>query len=145
LEPVSWVSNPNWTPDYSQPLDRFKEWFGVNENGIKGVTRANNNIPGLGVIYKKTLHDEIGPPDLDNFGGAGDFEYWARILFFQKKCKFINEPLWLYRQGENGEPNQYSAGNEIIDGKPNRGYWQQLHIKAIQEKYTKLWKELNYE
>jgi len=141
LEVLSLMSNPNWTPDYSKPLDRFKEWFGVDENGHRGVTRANNNMPGLGVVYKKKLHDEIGLPDLDNFGGACDFEYWSRILFNEKKCKYINEPLWLYRVGDDGNSNIYSAGNEIVDGKPNRGYWQQLHIKAVQEKYTKLWAE----
>lgn len=141
LEVLALACNPDWTPDYSKPLDRFKEWFGVDENGQRGVTRANNNMPGPGVIYKKKLHDEIGLPDLDNFRGACDFEYWSRILFNEKKCKFINEPLWLYRVGDDGKNNEYSAGNEIIDGKPNRGYWQQLHIKAVQEKYTKLWAE----
>ncbi|GJQ43751.1 MAG: hypothetical protein JETCAE03_32490 [Ignavibacteriaceae bacterium] len=38
--------------------------------------------------------------------------------------------------------SQHSAGNEIIDGKPNRGYWQQLAIEKIKEKYSKLYKEL---
>lgn len=135
LDPNSIMSNPDYTPDYSQPLERFKDWFGVDENGKQGVTRANNNMPGPGVIYKTKLHDEIGLPDLENFKGAGDFEYWARILYNNKKCKYINEPLWLYRN------SSFSAGNEIIEGKPNRGYWQQLHIQAIQEKYTKLWNQ----
>lgn len=141
LTPVSFLCSPQWTPDYSKPLERFYEWFGVNENGRKGVTRANNNIPGAGVIYKKALHEEIGLPDIENFRGACDFEYWSRFLFYEKKGKFINEPLWLYRQGEQGQVSEYSAGNTIVEGKPNRGYWQQLHIKAIQEKYTKLWEE----
>ena len=145
LNMISLLCNPNWTPDYSKPLDRFREWFGVNENGQKGVTRANNNIPGLGVIYKKHLHNSIGIPDVDNFAGACDFEYWARILFYQNKCKFINEPLWLYRQGINGESSEYSAGHTVVDGKPNRGYWQELHNKAVQEKYTKLWEVMQYE
>lgn len=128
------LMNPQYNPDYSKSIDRFKEWFGVNENGQIGVTRANNNMSASGVIYKKKLHKDIGIPDL-NFGGACDFEYWARILFNNKKCKFINEPLWLYRM------SNYSSGNEIVDGKPNRGYWQQLHIKEVQEKYTNLWEK----
>ena len=124
--------HPGYTPDFTKPEERFREWFGIVNNE---VTKSNNGVLAPGTIYRKELHDLIGLPDIDNFRGACDFEYWARILFNGYKGKFINKPLWLYRQSE------YTAGNEIIDGKPNRGYWQQLHIKAIQEKYTRLWEE----
>jgi hypothetical protein len=82
---------------YTNPRLVFNMWFGVGEQGVNEVTRANNNIPAPGVVYKKQLHEEIGLPDLDNFIGAGDFEYWARVLFNKCKCKYIPEPNWLYR------------------------------------------------
>lgn len=122
--------NINYFMDCSKPIELFKTWYGIDEN-IE-VTRANNGFLAPGTVYKKELHDLIGIFDLDNFGGAADFEYWSRILYNEYKGKYINTPLWFYRI------SKYSAGNEIIDGKPNRGYWQQLHIQKIKEKYTLL-------
>jgi len=138
LEIISSGINPAFTPDYSKPLDMFKLWFGIEEP-LNQVTRANNNVMHAGTIYRLSLHDAIGLPDI-KFRGAYDFEYWARILFNEYKCQFINLPLWLYRK------SQYSAGNEIIQGKKNRGTaenpgWQQLNIQEIKDKYFKLWEE----
>lgn len=114
--------------EYRKPLNEFKQWFGI-QNGI--VTRANNNMLASGTLYKRELHNTIGLPDIE-FGGAMDFEYWSRILYNGIKGHYINMPCWYYRM------SNYSAGNEIIDGKPNRGYWQQEAIKKIQKKYSKL-------
>lgn len=125
--------------DYDKPIEHFKMWFGIDDQ-LKQVTRANNNMMAPGVIYKKVLHDLVGLPYLDEFGGTTDFEYWARILFYEYKCYYVNMPLWLYRK------SKYSAGNEIIDGKVNRGTTenpglQQEAIKKIEQKYFDLWEK----
>lgn len=134
LEVMSFGMNPQFNLNYDDPIACFKFWFGIDDQ-LNQVTQANNNMMAPGVIYKKELHDLVGLPDLDEFGGAGDFEYWARILFNEYKCHYINQPLWLYRKSE------YSAGNAVLDGKPNRGYWQQQAIEKIKVKYTDLWEE----
>lgn len=134
LEVISFGMNPQFSLNYSDPIASFKFWFGI-DGQLNQVTKANNNMMAPGVIYKKELHDLVGLPDLDEFGGAGDFEYWARILFNGYKCHYINQALWLYRKSE------YSAGNAIVDGKPNRGYWQQHAIEKIKQKYFDLWEE----
>lgn len=131
LELESWLIHPDYQMDGNKPLEVFKNWFGV-ENNV--VTRCNNGFLAAGTIYRKSVHDRIGIPDSE-FKGACDFEYWSRILFNECKFVYISELSWLYRMSE------YSAGSEIIDGKPNRGYWQQLCIEKIKEKYSKLWEE----
>lgn len=80
--------------DYSNPRSVFNQWFGIT-NGV--ITRTNNFIPAPGTIYKRSLHDELDIPDLNNFRGAADFEYWSRVLFYKKIVKYINIPCWLYR------------------------------------------------
>lgn len=139
LEVHSFGMNPEFKLNYADPISCFKFWFGIDEQ-LDQVTRANNNMMACGVIYRKDLHDLIGEPDLKEFTGAADFEYWSRILFNEYKCHYINQPLWLYRAPDISTEN-YSAGNEIIDGKPNRGGWQQEAIQKIQDKYFKLWEE----
>jgi hypothetical protein len=74
--------HPQFKPDYSAPLDRFKEWFGVVDNQI---TRANNQLLAPGTLYRKKLHNLIGEPNLKLFKGAADMEYWARILLNEYK------------------------------------------------------------
>lgn len=136
LNTTSFGMNPNFNLPYdSCPFECFKIWFGIEENGP--VTRANNNFMAPGVIYRKSLHEKIGLPDVEKFEGACDFEYWSRFLFNEYKCRYIPLPNWLYRKSE------YSAGNEIIDGKPNRGYWQQMAIEKIKQKYSDLWELKN--
>jgi len=130
LSPQSLILNPSMNIDYSDTDMIFKWWFGVGENGKDEVTRANNNIPAPGVIYRKKLHDMIGIPDLDNFLGAADFEYWARILFYGHKCKCINKPLWLYRRSDVSASNL--PGNEVVINEC---------VNKIKNKYYNLYKE----
>jgi len=123
--------------EYRNPLENFKQWFGIT-NGK--VTRANNNMLASGTIYKRELHNKIGLPDLDAYGGASDFFYWANILYHEYRGHYIQLPCWYYRQ------SRYSAGNEVINGLINRGTnenpgHQQIAIKKIQEKYAKLVEE----
>lgn len=111
--------------DYSDSRLIFNQWFGVVD---KTITRTNNFIPAPGTIYKTKLHDEIGLPDITNFAGVSDFEYWSRILFYKKAVKYIPQPCWLYRM------SQYTTTNEIIDGKLNErdlsaGYLEKLKLK----------------
>ena len=143
LNPISLMLNPDYflskNQAYYNPLECFKVWFGINSifhhTGSDVVTCANNNIPAPGTIYRTKLHDLIGEPDIDNFRGACDFEYFARVIFNEYKCHLIEVPNWLYRRSE------YSAGNEIIDGKQNNDYWRKFSLNAIKEKYTELWEK----
>lgn len=130
LELINILIVPHFYYEYRKPLNGFKMWFGIINDS---VTTANNNFLASGTIYKTKLHELVGYPDIDNFVGAADFEYWSRILFYEHKCVYIPQPLWYYRMSE------YSAGNEIIDGKPNRGYHQQQAIERIKQKYTELY------
>lgn len=136
LLPLGLMLNPQFKLPYeTHPFECFKQWFGVGENGKDEVTRANNNFPAPGVVYRKSLHGLIGVPDLDEFFGAGDFEYWARIIFNDHKCQCILEPTWFYRVCK------YSAGNEIIDGKSNGEHWNNIYIDRIKNKYYNLYKD----
>lgn len=110
-------------PNYSEPLYRFMEWFGVTNNQ---VTRANNALLAPGTMYKKKLHDLIGPPNLKAFKGAADMEYWARILLNEYKGYYDPNPNWLYRV------SNYSTSN--------LGGFEDFN-KTILEEYKKLWKE----
>lgn len=115
--------HPQYHPDYSTPLDRFKEWFGVTNNKI---TRANNALLAPGTLYRKKLHDLIGEPNLELFKGAADMEYWARILLNEYKGYYHPTPLWLYRV------SNYSTSN--------LGGFEDYN-KTILQEYKKLWKE----
>lgn len=128
LEVMHLLMSPDRTLDYyNRPYEGFKWWFGVGENGKNEVTRANNNFLAPGVIYRKKVQDVIGLPDVDNFVGACDFEYWARILFHKMKCKSITLPSWLYRQSTLST----SVGN---DDKIK------IWVDKVKEKYYNLYK-----
>lgn len=114
--------------NYESPREVFNNWMGVQNNKI---TKANNYIPAPGTIYKKSLHEEIGIPDL-NFGGVCDFEYWVRILFMNKKIRYIELPCWLYRMSE------YTASKQIVDGKVNERDLSPIFIEQMKDKYQRL-------
>jgi hypothetical protein len=115
--------------NYSNPKEVFNSWLGINNNI---VTQTNNYIPAPGVVYKKTLHDQIGLPDLDNFRAIADFEYWVRVLYFEKKISYLPFPTWLYRL------SKYSVNNEVIDGKINGKDLVPYYHEKLKEKYQKL-------
>ena len=112
--------------DYLNPRQNFNMWFGVQDNKI---TRANNFIPAPGVIYRTSVHDLIGPPDLQTFKGSADFEYWSRILFNNLGVSYDPRPLWLYRMSE------YSLGTKPLAERetPN---WNNLIIEKYQQWLT---------
>ena len=120
---------PQYQPDYSKPLDRFKEWFGVVNNQI---TQANNGLLAPGTLYRKEVHNIIGPPSLDEFFGVGDFEYWARMMFFEIKGHYEPTPLWLYRISDHSISHSEKSKN--IDHRPP-------YLQKVKEKYIQLWKE----
>lgn len=119
--------------DHSQPRQLLNSLLGVKNNK---VTKANNFIAAPGTVYKQSLHKEIGPPDVENFRGSCDHEYWLRVLFHEKKIEYIPIPCWLYRI------SQYSAGQEIIEGKHNNNEIRPYYIDQIKIKYQGL---LGYE
>jgi hypothetical protein len=114
---------PYYKPDYSSPLDRFKEWFVVINNEI---TQANNQLLAPGTLYRKELHKIIGEPNLKLFKGAADMEYWARMLLYEQKGYYHPIPLWLYRISDHSLSNL--------------GGFEELN-KTIFIEYKKLWKE----
>ena len=115
--------------DYSNPRGVFNEWFGIKN---KQITRSNNYIPAPGTVYKTKLHDEIGTPDVDTFRGVCDFEYWARVLFYNKKVTYLPNPTWLYRLSE------YTTTLEVIDGKVNERDLAEHYHSLMRQKYQKL-------
>jgi hypothetical protein len=115
--------------DYSNPRGVFNQWFGVTNNTI---TRTNNFIPAPGTVYKVSLHNEIGPPDVDNFRGVCDFEYWSRVLFYKKSVVYLAEPTWLYRL------SQYTTTLEVIDGKLNERDLAAHYLDLMKNKYQTL-------
>lgn len=121
--------HPISKPDYTDPVERFKEWFGVIGDS---VTRANNNLLAPGTIYKTELHSAIGEPSLDEFLGCADFEYWARMLFYGHKGIYLPEPTWLYRQSDFSISQNEKSRH--VDHRPP-------YIEKIKNKYSNLWKE----
>jgi hypothetical protein len=115
--------------DYSNPRAIFNHWFGVENNKI---TRTNNFIPAPGTVYKANLHNEIGEPDLNRFKGVCDFEYWARVLFYNKQVKYIPMPCWLYRM------SKYTTTLAEIDGNINERDLSPLFLKEMKVKYQNL-------
>ena len=118
----------DYKPDYSKPREVFKLWFGIIENKF---TRNNNGLLAPGTLYRKELHELIGKPSPEEFGGASDFEYWSRILFNNHKGYYESEPLWLYRVSE------FSTSQKEDDFKTNV---EPNQIK-IKEKYSLLWEK----
>ena len=115
--------HPEFKPNYMEPLDRFKEWFGITNNEI---TRANNAMLAPGTMYRKELHNLIGEPDLKTFKGAADMAYWALILINEHKGTYEPNPTWLYRV------SNYSTSN--------LGGFEDFN-KVMVEEFKKLWKE----
>lgn len=123
------LMGPSFSINYSDPRFHFNNWFGVTN---KKITKSNNFIPAPGTVYKKSLHEEIGEPDLDNFRGVADFEYWARVLFYKKQVQYIHIPCWFYRM------SQYTTTLEVIDGKLNERDLANYYLSKLKEKYQKL-------
>lgn len=136
---ISIMINPALYHDYRQPFEAFVQWFGIqNEEDVVHV--AHNYFLASGTLYRKSLHELVGIPDVATYTGAADFEYWARILFNYYKGRYNQLPNWCYRK------SRYTAGNEIIDGLINRGTeenpgHQQIAIEKVKNKYSKLWEE----
>ena len=129
LHPLSPLINPSYFIDYSVPLARFKEWFGVID---QGVTCANNHILAPGTLYRTELHEKIGPPAVTDFWGASDFEYWARMLFNELKGYYHSIPLWNYRI------SMKSLGfKEESSGTDHRP----PYLEKIKLKYSELWNQ----
>lgn len=112
--------------DYSSPRGVFNAWFQKKGNTL---TAANNYIPAPGVIYKRILHDLIGPPDLESFKGSADFEYWSRILFNNLGVSYDPLPTWLYRMSEFS----YGSMSTAEQGVPK---WNQLILEKYQQKIS---------
>jgi len=130
LKVTNIMLSPHSSPDYyTDPFHCWKSWFGVEESKNE-VTRANNNFLAPGVIYHRKLHDLIGPPDLDNFLGAADFEFWSRILFHEYKCLSIPLPTWLYRSSKYST----SAGD-------NQDTLIKNWVDKVRQKYYNLYEE----
>lgn len=130
LEFTNSLMGPYQNIDYSKPREVFNMWF--QRRGDK-LTAANNYIPAPGVVYKKQLHDLIGPPDL-SFKGSADFEYWARILFNNIEISYEPKPLWFYRTSEYSLGNKPDAQKDVIS-------WNNSILNKYQTWLTQLLRE----
>lgn len=117
------------TWNYNLPREVFSFWLGVQD---RKITRTNNFIPAPGVIYRTDLHKEIGEPDIENFRGVADFEYWVRLLYYGKKIQYIANPLWFYRL------SQYTTTLEVIEGKLNERDLSSHYLDKLKQKYQNL-------
>jgi len=111
----------------------FNRCFGIGRENK--ITDLYNPLLASGTLYKKELHDLIGKPDTDTFGGISDFEYWVRIFYHGYLGAYFNKMLFYFRM------SQYTTRNEIIDGKPNGEYWHLVANNLMIEKYSKLMSE----
>tara|TARA_R110002153_G_scaffold90704_2_gene221318 strand:+ start:67 stop:912 length:846 start_codon:yes stop_codon:yes gene_type:complete len=140
------ILDPRARLDYNNPHARFREWFGISDQGIdpwfqtsipkNEVTRANNMISAPGTLYRKSLHDIIGTPSPDEFYGTCDFEYWARILFYKNRGLYDPKPLWLYRVSEYSHHQEATSDKFEVteDHRPP-------YMEKIKQKYKKLWEK----
>lgn len=115
--------------NYKDPRGVLSAWLGIEKGKI---TRSNNYIPAPGVVYKKSLHEDIGVPDIEEFRGIADFEYWTRILFYKKKIEYLYFPTWLYRL------SKYTTTNEVIGGKLNEKDLAAGYHEKLKQKYQTL-------
>lgn len=137
-EDLSYMSlglNPRLTYDtYKNVKYALRHCLGIKTPEYK-ITDLYNPLLTPGTVYRKELHDLIGLPDLDTFGGIADFEYWLRIMYYGYIGNYVNLPLFYFRM------SQYTTGNEIIDGKQNRAYWHEVSNKLLIKKYSNLLEE----
>ena len=112
---------------WSDPNFMFDWMFGIDGDRL---TRNNNFIYFPGTIFRKELYDKIGSPDFKNFGGSGDFEYWARAVFNGYKFKYLGLPIWYYMQ------SSYSHSKIAKDNGDDR---VTLYSPRIKDKYQNLW------
>ena len=117
---------------WGNPNFMFNWMFGIEENKL---TTSNNFVYFPGTIYKKELYSTIGKPDIKNFGGSADFEYWARAVFNGYKFAYLNLPTWLYMK------SQYSHSALDNEGENTR---QKIYNPRVKEKYELLWKNNSY-
>jgi len=126
------TKQPIWEYNTKEKINTvLHHCLGINSQK-NHITDVWNPFYASGTLYKKELHDLIGLPDIDTFGGVSDFEYWLRIFYNGVLGEFVNKPLWYWRI------SQYTSGNEIIDGQKNFGYWTAIGIERLVEKYSKL-------
>lgn len=104
------LMGPLHNMDYSNPKHVFDQWF---QRRGDVLTAANNYIPAPGVIYKTILHELIEPPNLVEFKGSADFEYWARILFNGFGIKYNPNPNWFYRMSRYSYGQKSTATTDI--------------------------------
>jgi len=126
LSSMNETMGPLHEVDYSDPKKVFNAWFGRQGNIL---TKANNFIPAPGVIYKRSLHDIIGPPDIEQYKGSADFEYWTRLLFNGLGVSYDPRLLWLYRR------SKYSLGSNPTFEKRS-AEWNNLILKNYQQRVT---------
>tara|TARA_Y100000592_G_scaffold14601_1_gene20997 strand:+ start:7852 stop:8703 length:852 start_codon:yes stop_codon:yes gene_type:complete len=112
---------------WSNPTFMFDWMFGIDGDKL---TKSDNFIYFPGTIFRKELYEKIGTPDFKNFGGSGDFEYWARAVFNGYKFKYLSLPTWYYMQ------SSYSHSRIAKETGDDR---VTTYMPRIKEKYQNLW------
>jgi len=117
---------------WSDPEFMFDWMFGIDGDKL---TKSNNFVYFPGTIFKKELYEKIGDPDILNFGGSCDFEYWARAVFNGYKFQYLSLPTWSYMK------SSYSHSHVNKDD-PNLSR-ENIYNPRIVTKYKNLWIENN--
>ncbi|MBJ23429.1 MAG: hypothetical protein CMB64_02050 [Euryarchaeota archaeon] len=117
---------------WSNPTFMFDWMFGIDGDTL---TRSSNFIYFPGTIFRAELYEKIGSPDIVNFGGSCDFEYWARAVFNGYKFKYLGLPTWSYMK------SSYSH-SLTSQSNPNLSR-EEIYNPRIINKYQNLWLENN--
>lgn len=99
---------------------------GIAEYGISDLINIRetkllkNNPPHCAPVWRKSLNDEIGQFDSEQFDFAADFEFWLKCAIASKKMITYKEPLTLFYAGANTASDrlQHKENQSILD------YWQ---------------------
>lgn len=121
----------NWETFWENPQMCFNYMFNPSNQQL---TRTSNFVYAPGTIYRKTMHDVIGLPDLEQFDGSADFEYWARMVFYGYGFGYIPLPLYYYMK------SSYSTSADP----GNADLRKTKYNPRIQSKYQQLWIANNY-
>lgn len=75
----------------------------------------DNCYAGPDPLWKKSLHDEVGYFDYENFNTIGDWEMWIRFAKSGAKFKLIPEPLCIYLS--HGDTVSNRQQNKVLEEK----------------------------
>jgi hypothetical protein len=83
------------------------------------------NSPHNAPMWRKRLHDELGPFDI-NYKSAGDYEFWMRCLAAGKTFYKLNDPHVVYYQNPHGLSTRADTRGVVEARQIHRRYFRPL-------------------